>query len=201
MAAFMTALCHLVARAIGRWRGARLHATTRLSLRTVIGNLPSNFTVGAGSIVHARIIADRMEAAVSIGSNTYVGRSTIVAAARVEIGDDVLISWGCTIVDHDSHALEWHDRAGDVSDWHRGMKNWSKVPCAPVRIRDKAWLGFNVIVLKGVVIGEGAVVAAGSVVTRDVSPYTLVGGCPAKTIRQLTAPPPDSALISDRKNV
>ncbi|MCB0501084.1 MAG: hypothetical protein KDD32_00210 [Bacteroidetes bacterium] len=52
-------------------------------------------------------------------------------------------------------------------------------------IKDKAWIGFNVIILKGVTIGEGAVVGAGSVVTKDVPDYTIVVGNPAKLIKKL----------------
>lgn len=58
---------------------------------------------------------------------------------------------------------------------------------APIRIEDGAWLGARVTVLPGVTIGRGAVVAAGAVVTRDVPPNTLVGGVPAKVIRELDA--------------
>ena len=55
----------------------------------------------------------------------------------------------------------------------------------PVRIGDKAWLGLRVIILKGVEIGEGAVVAAGSVVTKDVPSWTIAAGNPAKVIREI----------------
>jgi acetyltransferase-like isoleucine patch superfamily enzyme len=106
-----------------------------------------------------------------------------------------MISWGCTIVDHDSHSLNWRERADDVARWREGLrngmegaaglKNWDRVPKASIKIRDKAWLGFNVIVLKGIEIGEGAVVAAGAVVTKDVPDWSLVGGNPARLIREL----------------
>jgi acetyltransferase-like isoleucine patch superfamily enzyme len=55
----------------------------------------------------------------------------------------------------------------------------------PIRIGRGAWLGARVIILKGVTVGEGAVVGAGSVVTRDVAPYTLVAGNPARFIREI----------------
>jgi len=72
-----------------------------------------------------------------------------------------------------------------VIDWAAGAKDWSQVKIAPVRIEDKAWIGFNAIILKGLTIGEGAIVAAGAVVSKDVAPYTLVGGNPAVFIRTL----------------
>ncbi|MGC8751800.1 DapH/DapD/GlmU-related protein, partial [Hydrotalea sp.] len=65
-------------------------------------------------------------------------------------------------------------------------KNWEKVKSSPIKIADKAWIGFNVIILKGVTIGEGAIVGAGSVVTKDVPPYAVVAGNPAKIIKYTT---------------
>jgi galactoside O-acetyltransferase len=72
-----------------------------------------------------------------------------------------------------------------VLDWAKGHKDWSKVTIRPVVICDKAWIGFGVKILKGVTIGEGAVIAAGSVVTKDVPPRHVVGGNPARIIRAL----------------
>jgi acetyltransferase-like isoleucine patch superfamily enzyme len=95
------------------------------------------------------------------------------------------VSWGVTIVDHDSHNLNWELRQSDVRQWAQGRKDWTNVPHAPVVIADKAWIGFNVTVLKGVTIGEGAVVAACAVVTKDIPPYSLAGGNPAQVIRKL----------------
>jgi acetyltransferase-like isoleucine patch superfamily enzyme len=57
-------------------------------------------------------------------------------------------------------------------------------PTAPVTIGDHVWLGTRAIILKGVTIGDGALVAAGAVVTKDVPPKTLVGGVPARVIRE-----------------
>jgi acetyltransferase-like isoleucine patch superfamily enzyme len=65
------------------------------------------------------------------------------------------------------------------------LKNWDVVKMASIKIQDKVWLGMNVTVLKGVTIGEGSVVAAGSIVTKDVPPWTLVAGNPARVIKEL----------------
>jgi galactoside O-acetyltransferase len=182
-------LRNLTTRLLARlWGGARewqVAPSAKVSLRSAFGPLPARVAIGEGSIVAARLCADRPESEIRIGSRTFIGRSTIICAQGVTIGDDVLISWGCQIVDHDSHALDWADRSSDVGDWYKGSKDWSKVPCAPVVIGNRVWIGFNALVLKGVHIGDGAVVAAGSVVTRDVPANSLVGGNPARVIREL----------------
>ncbi|HUU73083.1 MAG TPA: acyltransferase [Burkholderiales bacterium] len=144
-------------------------------------------SIGSGSIVESAILYDRAGGSVRIGERSFIGSSALVCAEAIEIGDDVLISWGCTIVDHNSHALAWQDRSRDVGDWFDGRKDWARVERAAVRIGNRAWIGLNVIILKGVEIGEGAVVGAGSVVSRDVPPWTVVAGNPARPIRQLEA--------------
>lgn len=144
------------------------------------------FSIGAGSIVEAVIVCEKAGAEIAIGKRTFIGNSLLASASRITVGDDVLISWGCSIVDHDSHSLSWELRSRDVENWYAGKKDWSNVAMAPVKVDDKAWLGFNVSLLKGVTVGEGAVVAACSVVTRDVPPYTLVAGNPARIIRRLS---------------
>ena len=146
---------------------------------------PSEFSIGDGSIFLGRISSDREGSAVVIGSNSYVGGTSLVCAQRIAIGDDVLIAWGGTIVDHDSHSLQWEQRKNDVKDTFEGRKDWSHVKVRPVTIGNRAWIGFNVSILRGVTIGEGAVVGACSVVTRDVAPYSVVAGNPARFIRHL----------------
>lgn len=142
-------------------------------------------SVGENSIVSAQIFFEKKGARVSIGSSAFIGASKLVAAEGIEIGDDVLISWGVTIVDHDSHSTDWSKRAVDVANWYNGKKLWDHVNVKPVRIGNRAWLGFDVKILKGVTIGEGAIVGAGSVVRQDVEPYTVVAGNPAVLVRRL----------------
>lgn len=141
--------------------------------------------IGEGSIVEGSLVFEREGAEIIVGSNTFIGRSLIASATKVEIGDDVLISWGCSIVDHNSHSINWSQRRDDVINWYLGKKDWSHVVTRPVKIGNKCWLGFNVIVLKGVEIGEGAIIAAGSVVTKSVLAWTIVGGNPATMIRKI----------------
>lgn len=137
-------------------------------------------------IAAANFHFDDINASIKIGNRTFIGNSSIVCSDRIEIGDDVLISWGCTIVDHNSHSIYFEERANDVVNWLEGKKDWSKVKKAPTLIGHKAWIGFNSIIMKGVTIGEGAIVAAGSVVTKDIPPFTIFGGNPAKFIKEIT---------------
>ena len=160
--------------------------TAKVRFRGMSGPLPARLSIGEGSIFQGTIAADRPEAVIHIGANTFIGGSMLVSACRIEVGNDVLMSWGCTVVDHDSHALHWDERKFDVSDTLLGKpKDWSNVTMKPVFIGDKAWIGFNVIILKGITIGEGAIVAAGSVVTKNVEPYSIVAGNPARFIRSV----------------
>lgn len=145
-------------------------------------------TIGENCIIHARIIFDGPNASIELGRRCYIGASSLISYHSIRIGDDVIISWGVTIVDHNSHALNWESRQNDVVDWMKGQKNWDMVQIAPVTILDKVWIGFGASILKGVTIGEGAVVAANAVVTKDVPPYTVVAGNPAVVVKNLTRP-------------
>jgi acetyltransferase-like isoleucine patch superfamily enzyme len=146
----------------------------------------NRLTLGKHSIVQCWISFDAAQGSVAIGDRSYIGASHIVCHSAVTIGADVIISWGVTIVDHDSHSVHWNLRKSDVEQWHRGMKSWEHVPVRPVVICDKVWIGFGASILKGVTVGEGAVIAACAVVTRDVPPYAVVAGNPARVVRQLS---------------
>jgi acetyltransferase-like isoleucine patch superfamily enzyme len=176
----MYRLGHLTSRGVSVGEGSRLYRW-RVSLR----GARNRVLIGSRSVVQCRISFDGLEGRVKIGDRTYIGASHIVCHTEVSIGSDVIISWGVTIVDHDSHAVSWSLRSADVERWRRGSKSWEHVAVMPVNIADKAWIGFGASILKGVTIGEGAVVGACSVVTRDVPAYAVVGGNPARVIRTL----------------
>jgi acetyltransferase-like isoleucine patch superfamily enzyme len=159
---------------------------TTLALRRVRRISGNRLRVGDGSIIHADIAFEENGGDVTIGSRTFIGRSSLICYRSITIGDDVIMSWGITVVDHDSHSIEWEWRKDDVREWACGRKNWEHVAHAPVAIRNKVWIGFNVSILKGVTIGEGAVIGACSVVTRDVPAYSVAVGNPARIVRVLS---------------
>src|SRR5689334_14716059 len=98
-------------------------------LRRVAGN---RLLIGDGSIIHADISFEDRGGEVRIGNRTFIGRSNLICFRRLTIGDYVIMSWGVTIVDHDSHSIEWGRRENDVREWARGRKDWNHVAHAPV---------------------------------------------------------------------
>ncbi len=109
---------------------------------------------------------------------------------NTHLGADVFINAGCRFQDQGgihigNRALIGHNCVIATLNHNMDPARRANLLPAPVRIGADAWLGSNVTVLPGVTIGEGAVVAAGAVVTHDVAPRTVVGGVPAKLIRNL----------------
>ena len=143
--------------------------------------------IGSDSDINANITLERRAARVTIGCRTHVGGGTLLDAAHsIAIGDGVLIAFDVLIMDHNSHAIPFIERSNDVEEWMRGGKDWKNVKTGAITVHSRSWVGARSIILKGVTIGEGAIVAAGSVVTKDVPAWTIVGGNPARVIRELT---------------
>lgn len=122
--------------------------------------LPTELGVGQGG---------RLE----IGDGTYINYGCSLGATElIRIGPRCNIGSHVILMDNDFHRME-PERRDELP------------PSAPIVLEENVWLGVRVIVLRGVTVGAGAVVAAGSVVSRDVAPRTLVGGIPARHIKEL----------------
>lgn len=153
-----------------------LHLTTWIPLHSVrnwIWRL-SGMTIGNHSTLHTGIrVFDPRQ--IRVGEGTIIGFSTFIDGRdRVIIGDHTDIASEVMIYsqEHDLNSVDFHAVG------------------SPVKIGDYVFIGPRAIILPGVTIGDGAVVAAGAVVTKDVDPFTIVGGVPAKVIseRQLKNP-------------
>jgi acetyltransferase-like isoleucine patch superfamily enzyme len=123
-----------------------------------------------------------------IGDDVYLGYATTLSCAdRITIGNRVLIAHFASIFDNNNHPIDPRARAAN--------QPVGKEDIAPVVIEDDAWIGAYAIILKGVTVGRGSVVAMGAVVTKDVPPMTVVAGNPARVVKQIM--PADNALRSD----
>ena len=104
-----------------------------------------------------------------IGRNVFINQNfTAMAAGGITIDDNVMMGPNVTI------ATDNHD-----------FENIMILRCKGVHVCHNAWIGAGATILPGVTVGEHAVVAAGAVVTKDVEPWTIVGGCPAKAIKKI----------------
>lgn len=111
---------------------------------------------------------------IEIGSNTYINRNSFIDASySILIGSDCMIGPGCYITDHD-HTISscLPPSAGPLIG-------------SPTVIQDRVWLGANCVILKGVTIGCGSVIGAGSVVTSDVPPFSVYAGVPARYLKSI----------------
>ena len=156
-------------------------------------NLP--IIIGNDCILGCNLVYESNHGSIKIGNRCFINANTqIISRDSVEIGDDVTIAWNCTIYDHNSHSLDWKERQKDLfaelDCLKNGLdfiqnKNWNTVKSRPIKICDKAWLGFGVTVLNGVTIGEGAIIGAQSVVREDIPPYSIAYGNPARVVKYI----------------
>ncbi len=126
----------------------------------------SGITIGSGSAIHMGARFYRTDN-ISIGHDTIIGECAVLDGRdKLKIGDHVDFATGVMVYNcqHDIHSDDFHAVGG------------------PVTIEDYVFVGPRAIILPGVTIGKGAVVAAGAVVTKDVNPFEIVGGVPAKVI-------------------
>ena len=114
-------------------------------------------------------------ACLEIGDNFRMTGGNLFSASRIVIGDNVVIGANTTIVDTDFHFTDFIQR------WAKP----SEGKTTEVAIEDNVFIGMNCLVLKGVRIGKGSTVGAGSVVTESVPPYVIVAGNPARVISPL----------------
>ncbi len=113
-----------------------------------------------------------------VGSNVDIGwMTTIAVGSRVEIGDNARIAGRALLAGYPGHPIDPVERAAGSPETDDQVGN--------IIIEDDVWLATGVSVMAGVTIGRGTIVAAGSVVTRDLPPMVLAGGTPARVIRNL----------------
>ncbi|NWG33075.1 MAG: acyltransferase [Chloroflexi bacterium] len=151
---------------VQKHRGSVMRFGSGLQLRSTARSNP----LGAS---HPVILCTwRANALLQIGENFAMTGGSIIAAEKIIIGNNVNVGANTIIMDTDFHPLEAEAR----------RLNSAPAKTAPVFIEDDVFIGMHCLILKGVTLGQGSVIGAGSVVTKDVPPYTVVAGNPVRFI-------------------
>ena len=150
-----------------------------------------NITIGKQCLVYGTIYA-MDDGKISIGDHTCIFENSFVGSVcSIKIGKCVIVSNHVKIYDNNNHPTDPSDRHNMcVNGFFGEAWLWGNAEKAPVIIEDDVWIGEHVSVLKGVTIGKGSVVATRSVVTKDVPPYSVVAGNPARVVKQLQSMEP-----------
>jgi acetyltransferase-like isoleucine patch superfamily enzyme len=146
-----------------------------------------NIEIGDDCCLLGSIVLLNPDAKVTIGNRVFIGENTkLFCYENIILEDDIMFSWGCTLIDTNAHALSWEHRKNDVLNWNKGeaYKDWEHVETKRILIKSKCWIGFNSIISKGVILEEGTIVASGSVVIKNSEPFTIIGGNPATFIKK-----------------
>lgn len=180
---------HIFKRLLGRRQysiepGAVIHDTARISNNT---GTRGAISIGRFTHVKGELLTFAHGGAISVGEYCYIGESTRIWSARsIRIGNRVLIAHNVTILDSLTHPIGAKARHEHfkhiITDGHPDRIDLGE---RVVDIGDDVWIGCMSIVLRGVSLGQGAIVGAGSVVTENVPPWTLAAGNPARIIREL----------------
>ena len=123
-------------------------------------------------------------AQITIGDYVGISSSCIWASNSITIGNYVAIGGDCLIMDTDAHSQNWRIRCNQDNPTH--LTDKQDAANAPIVISDFVWIGAKCIILKGVTIGARSIIAAGSVVTKDIPSDCIAGGNPCRVLRQLS---------------
>ena len=161
--------------------------TGELSFKRFLSNEPDALVIGSHCTMDGVHFALGEKARVDIGNYCYFTNAVLLCELEIRIGNYVVIGWNATIADSDFHPLTPAERIADAiacSPLGRGRPR-PDIPKRPVTIEDDVWIGPNATLLKGVRIGTGAFIEAGSLVTRDVPPHARIMGNPAQVIGEV----------------
>ena len=163
-------------------RDVLFYRTTSISLS--YGATKENIVVDYRTRIHGHLIACA-EGVIHLGKYSQIGPDSVVGAVnRVEIGDYTAIARNVTIMDNNNHPVHPQDRLIlRQTPANSKERSWIYSDNAPIKIGSNCWIGEKSRICKGVTIGDGAVVAANSVVTKDVPANAIAAGNPARIVK------------------
>lgn len=170
---------------------ASFDETVSIAAATIENNRKQKryITIGSNTVVRGELMLFKHGGNISIGKDCFIGPGTkIWSAKNITIGDRVLIAHNVNIHDNISHPLESAKRHEDFIHifFKSGLQENVDLREEEVIIGNDVWIGFNAIILKGVKIGNGAIIGAGITITEDVPDFAIVVGNPQRIIRYTT---------------
>jgi acetyltransferase-like isoleucine patch superfamily enzyme len=171
-----------------RLKGVEIPKSTKTCLFSSAYNLSpktSSITVGEHGEMLGQLSVDP-NASIKIGDYVEIQMHTVIQAMeKIEIGNYCKIASDVFIQDNNSHSTDPDDRREELIDHMKNGTplNRKNVGHAPIIIEDDVFIGRRAMIYKGVHIGQGAVIAAGAVVTKDIPPYSLAAGNPAQVVK------------------
>lgn len=147
---------------------------------------PGRILVGGNSLLQGSLYVSET-GKIQIGDHFYLGSNSFIGSAcEIRIGNCVMISNDVKIYDNNNHPISPSARMEmSLYGFNNDRWSWKHAAYAPVVIEDNVWIGQFVTVLKGVTIGRGSIIATRAVVTKDVPPFTIVAGNPAKVVKSI----------------
>lgn len=163
---------------------SKLYATTKI---INIQKDKNQILIGEHTHIKGELLLYKHGGKITIGDYSFLGEgSKVWSSHAIHIGNRVMIAHNVNIHDSNSHPIDHTERhihfKAIISTGHPDKIDLKE---KEVRIEDDVWIGFNSSILKGVTIGKGAIIAAGSVVTKDVPPYVVVAGNPGEVVKEL----------------
>lgn len=151
-----------------------------------ISDAKSHITIGDNCEING-VLYSYSGGKIMIGNNCFINTSTFIGAMdSISIGNYVITATNVRIFDNNNHPTDCENRLRMCRDgFHNENWEWKFAAHKAVVIEDNVWIGEYSAVLKGVKIGEGSIVASHSVVTKDVPPYSIVAGNPARVVKSL----------------
>lgn len=151
-----------------------------------LADRPGLITIGKHCEIEGKLIS-MADGRIEIGDYSYLSRSSVIGSVEsIIIGRYAVISNHVHIYDNNNHPTDPETRKKmSIEGYHTPAWRWEYSAHAPIVIEDNVWIGEYSAILKGVTIGEGSIIASHSVVTRDIPPYTIAAGNPARIVKRL----------------
>jgi maltose O-acetyltransferase len=143
-----------------------------------------NIRIGANVTIHGHL-ETQGRGRIEIGDYTNIRYETYIGAVEsIIIGRYVIMSHDIFIYDNNNHPLSPRLRQDlSQSRFEASLNAWTNAASAPIVIEDNVWIGFGAVILKGVRIGRGSIIGAQAVVTKDIPPFCVAAGNPAKPVK------------------